>query len=551
MDRHADSEAGAGLDTPWERRALGGDPPQLGAPGSPPANGEYDRRDEGGAAPSARTSHEDIEGVEGRPASHVAPPADAAALSGTRFEFGGRRPYSFPPPRVTYRSPQRPLPGIGTVALGKVVRTVPYGAFVDFLGFRGLVHISQLLPGQRVDRVEDVVQEGGEVVVRVIAIDPERRHINLTLLSSVAAPAAPAFTPGPRQGPVPAAAVTTHPQGPAPGSPSEARPSEKPEPAAVVSPGVTPAAAMPSLEASPAAAPGATPPAPGAPAPPLAFQVVPSPSPLGAVAPPAPVAPLLPAEDSGQAEGARQAEDSRTAGTASVPRSELPLPAGATSPGTSRPATPSGPGGPVGASPSATPPGTGISKTAVPKTAIPRSAPPARGAPKGPLVSQHGARAVRREVTDPSHPMARLLAIAGDRALRPEGTPGRMGAPQAGGPAFSAPGELAPEAEAPGATPDGGARQRGVRGPVTRPVHVAEPEPEPVHEGPATLEALAARFSHRAGGAVVGPGPEPSEGEPGVRPGEAGGRAGSSARERSRQEREKQAAILARLRKGQ
>src|SRR5207248_2234820 len=107
---------------------------------------------------------------------------DEEALRGTRFEFGGRKPYSFqprrlapdavPPPGHPASAAQRPLPGIGTVALGKVVRTAPYGAFVDFLGFRGLIHISQLLPGYRVEHVEDVVQTNDEVVVRVIATDP-------------------------------------------------------------------------------------------------------------------------------------------------------------------------------------------------------------------------------------------------------------------------------------------------------------------------------------------------------------------------------------------
>src|SRR5919197_2663836 len=113
-------------------------------------------------------------------------PLDEAALRGTRFGFGGRRPYSFTAPRTLERPPSRPLPGIGTVALGKVARLTPYGAFVDFLGFRGLIHISQLLPGYRIERVEDVVQVGDEVVVRVIAVDPERRHINLALVPGAA-----------------------------------------------------------------------------------------------------------------------------------------------------------------------------------------------------------------------------------------------------------------------------------------------------------------------------------------------------------------------------
>src|SRR5688572_19554546 len=127
-----------------------------------------------------------------QPSEHDAPPpaskpSDSEALRGTRFEFGGRRPYSFAPPRVAERAPApgRPLPGIGTVAIGHVSRIVPYGAFVDFLGFRGMIHISQLQPGQRVERVEDVVDLQDEVQVRVIGVDPERRHINLVLVAKV------------------------------------------------------------------------------------------------------------------------------------------------------------------------------------------------------------------------------------------------------------------------------------------------------------------------------------------------------------------------------
>ena len=71
-----------------------------------------------------------------------------------------------------------------------------------------------------------------------------------------------------------------------------------------------------------------------------------------------------------------------------------------------------------------------------------------------------------------------------------------------------------------------------------RPVHVAEPEPEPEPEGPATLEALAARFGPgSAAGSRRLPGAGPS----------AGAR---SKRDRSREARERQAAILERLRQG-
>ena len=69
---------------------------------------------------------------------------------------------------------------IGEVYTGKVVRLMAFGAFVEILpGKDGLVHISELAEGH-VDRVEDVVDVGDEVTVRVIEIDNLGR-INLTL----------------------------------------------------------------------------------------------------------------------------------------------------------------------------------------------------------------------------------------------------------------------------------------------------------------------------------------------------------------------------------
>ena len=69
---------------------------------------------------------------------------------------------------------------VGDIYEGVVRRIVPFGAFVELVpGKEGLVHISQLAP-QRVGKVEDVVNIGDAVMVRVIEIDEERR-INLTL----------------------------------------------------------------------------------------------------------------------------------------------------------------------------------------------------------------------------------------------------------------------------------------------------------------------------------------------------------------------------------
>ncbi len=64
-------------------------------------------------------------------------------------------------------------PKVGDIYLGKVVRIMPYGAFVNILPNRdGMVHISEL-DESRVARVEDVVQLGDEINVMVTEIDPE------------------------------------------------------------------------------------------------------------------------------------------------------------------------------------------------------------------------------------------------------------------------------------------------------------------------------------------------------------------------------------------
>jgi len=71
-------------------------------------------------------------------------------------------------------------PKEGDVFRNKVVRIMPFGAFVELPGGKdGLVHISQLAD-RRVAKVEDVVKVGDEVTVKVIEIDDMGR-INLTM----------------------------------------------------------------------------------------------------------------------------------------------------------------------------------------------------------------------------------------------------------------------------------------------------------------------------------------------------------------------------------
>lgn len=68
---------------------------------------------------------------------------------------------------------------VGEVYLGKVVKITNFGAFVDiFNGKEGLVHVSKL-SDKKVNKVEDVVSVGDEILVKVIDIDSHGR-INLS-----------------------------------------------------------------------------------------------------------------------------------------------------------------------------------------------------------------------------------------------------------------------------------------------------------------------------------------------------------------------------------
>ena len=75
-----------------------------------------------------------------------------------------------------------PTAELGAVYAGRVVNIAAFGAFVNILpGRDGLVHISKLGNGQRVARVEDVLNIGDEVSVRVDDID-DRGKVSLSLI---------------------------------------------------------------------------------------------------------------------------------------------------------------------------------------------------------------------------------------------------------------------------------------------------------------------------------------------------------------------------------
>ncbi len=71
-------------------------------------------------------------------------------------------------------------PEVGQIYIGKVVKTVDFGAFVNFLGSRdGLVHISEIA-SQRIAKVSDVINVGDEVRVKVLGVD-DRGKIKLSM----------------------------------------------------------------------------------------------------------------------------------------------------------------------------------------------------------------------------------------------------------------------------------------------------------------------------------------------------------------------------------
>src|SRR5450631_1819337 len=71
---------------------------------------------------------------------------------------------------------------VGDSFSGKVVKTTTFGAFVELAkGTDGLLHISNVAPGRRIDTVEEVLNKGDEINVLVVEVDRERGRIGLRL----------------------------------------------------------------------------------------------------------------------------------------------------------------------------------------------------------------------------------------------------------------------------------------------------------------------------------------------------------------------------------
>ena len=71
---------------------------------------------------------------------------------------------------------------VGDEFAGKVVKTTTFGAFIELAkGTDGLLHISNVAPGRRIDTVEEVLNKGDDLKVRVVEVDRERGRIGLRL----------------------------------------------------------------------------------------------------------------------------------------------------------------------------------------------------------------------------------------------------------------------------------------------------------------------------------------------------------------------------------
>ena len=81
-----------------------------------------------------------------------------------------------------------PRAEVGDVYPGKVVNITKFGAFINILpGRDGLLHISKMGGGKRIERVEDVLELGGSVEVRVDDIDPNGK-VSLSLATPLEIP---------------------------------------------------------------------------------------------------------------------------------------------------------------------------------------------------------------------------------------------------------------------------------------------------------------------------------------------------------------------------
>ena len=168
LDHRGDHEGGAG---PGQGRP----PAHPGRDGQGPGRGARERQPERAAHhpvhdPEGQDPRSDRHRRQGDPRDHR-DHRHQDRHRGRRHHQGRRGRRQAGPGRDRLDQGHRRRAGIGVIYTGKVVKTVEFGAFVNFLGARdGLVHISELAP-RRVAKVNDVVKEGDQVKVKVLGVD--------------------------------------------------------------------------------------------------------------------------------------------------------------------------------------------------------------------------------------------------------------------------------------------------------------------------------------------------------------------------------------------
>lgn len=71
---------------------------------------------------------------------------------------------------------------VGDALMGRVTRLQPFGAFVEVApGVDGLVHISEISQGRRINHPKEVLSLGDDVQVQVLSMDPQKRQIALSM----------------------------------------------------------------------------------------------------------------------------------------------------------------------------------------------------------------------------------------------------------------------------------------------------------------------------------------------------------------------------------
>ncbi len=71
---------------------------------------------------------------------------------------------------------------VGSELTGKVVHMKPFGAFIELMpGVTGLLHVSRLGTGRRIQHPKEILSIGDDVRVRILAVDPVRKTLSLTM----------------------------------------------------------------------------------------------------------------------------------------------------------------------------------------------------------------------------------------------------------------------------------------------------------------------------------------------------------------------------------